>query len=93
MLGSEGQVAAGEVHSQVQARRADLDQADVAGAAWRKSSWSAANGSCVEVAHLQHGEVGVRDTKDRGMGAVLIFGASEWDAFLSGVKHGDFDSI
>lgn len=87
MLGSEGQ-AADEVPSQVQAR-----QADIAGATWRKSSWSAANGSCVEVAHLQHGEVGVRDTKARGMGPVLIFKSPEWDAFLSGVKSGEFDSI
>jgi hypothetical protein len=88
VLGSEGQVAADEAHSQGQARQVDL-----ARASWRKSSWSAANGSCVEIAHLQHGEVGVRDTKDRGLGPVLIFADPEWDAFLSGVKHGDFDSI
>jgi len=88
VLGSEGQVAAGVVASQDQARRADL-----AGASWRKSTSSAANGSCVEVAHLQHGEVGVRDTKDKGTGPVLIFTCPEWDVFLSGVKRGEFDPI
>lgn len=87
MLGSEGR-AADEVPCRVQAR-----QADIVGATWRKSSWSAANGSCVEVAHLQHGEVGVRDTKARGMGPVLIFRGPEWDAFLSAATNGEFDPI
>jgi len=89
MLGSEEQGLPDQVHSQAWSVR----RGDIAGASWRKSSWSGANGSCVEVAHLQHGEVGVRDTKDREMGPVLVFTRPEWDAFLVGVKHGEFDSI
>lgn len=39
---------------------------NVASAQWRKSSYSADNGECVEVAQLpaQHGVVAVRDSKD-----------------------------
>ena len=72
-------------------QRDDVSPADIAGARWRKSSWSAANGSCVEVAHLGSARVAVRDTKALGRGPVLIVTNCEWDAFLSGVRHGDFD--
>jgi hypothetical protein len=66
---------------------------DIAQAAWRKSSMSAYNGSCFEVARLLKDRVGVRDTKDKGSGPVLIFNQSEWNAFLAGAKAGEFDSI
>ena len=72
-------------------QRDGVSPADIAGARWRKSSWSAANGSCVEVAHLGGGRVGVRDTKALGRGPVLIVASRPWDVFLSGVRHGDFD--
>lgn len=51
------------------------------------------NGSCFEVARLREDRVGVRDTKDKGSGPVLIFNQSEWNAFLSGAKAGEFDSV
>jgi Domain of unknown function (DUF397) len=66
---------------------------DIAQAAWKKSSMSAYNGSCFEVARLPEDRVGVRDTKDKGSGPVLIFNQSEWNAFLVGAKAGEFDSI
>lgn len=66
---------------------------DIAQAAWRKSSISAYNGSCFEVARLLKDQVGVRDTKDNGSGPVLIFNQSEWNAFLAGAKAGEFDTI
>lgn len=66
---------------------------DIAQASWLKSSMSAYNGSCFEIARLVDDQVGVRDTKDRGSGPVLIFNRSEWDAFLAGAKAGEFDSI
>ena len=70
-----------------------LRAADVAGADWRKSSLSAYNGSCVQVARLLAGEVGVRDTKDHAAGPVLVFNQAEWNAFLRAAKSGEFDSI
>ena len=66
---------------------------DVASAVWSKSSLSSYNGSCVEIARLGNGLVGVRDTKDRGAGPILGFTQNEWSAFLGGVKAGEFDAI
>lgn len=66
---------------------------DIARAAWRKSTASSYNGSCFEVARLRSDRVGVRDTKDSGSGPVLIFNQGEWQAFLIGVKAGEFDPI
>ena len=44
---------------------------------------------CVAVAH-KRGAIGVRDTKDK-MRTTLIFSKAEWDAFIKGVKKGEFD--
>ncbi len=66
---------------------------DIVQATWRKSSQSAYNGSCFEIARLPAGGVGVRDSKDKGSGPVLIFNQNEWSAFLSGAKAGEFDSL
>lgn len=57
---------------------------------WVKSSFSFANGNCVEVADLPGGHVGVRDSKDPH-GLVLRFTPGEWDAFVGGVRNGEFD--
>lgn len=51
------------------------------------------NGSCFEIARLVTNRVGVRDTKDKGSGPVLVFNQDEWTAFTAGVKAGEFDSI
>jgi hypothetical protein len=53
---------------------------------WRKSSWSAFNGDCVEVAGLGGGLIGVRDSKDRAGGSVLVISSSAWQAFLNSLK-------
>ncbi|MEV5647781.1 DUF397 domain-containing protein [Nocardia sp. NPDC052254] len=63
---------------------------DFAGAVWRKSKYSGPDGNCVEVAFLGDGNVGVRDTKERGCGPILAFEPGEWDAFVSGVTAGRF---
>ncbi|XVQ88448.1 DUF397 domain-containing protein [Microbispora siamensis] len=61
-------------------------------AVWRKSTWSGSDGgNCVEVADLSQGRRGVRDSKNP-TGPALIFTAGEWDAFIQGVKHGEFDN-
>ncbi|WP_147944534.1 DUF397 domain-containing protein [Microbispora sp. CSR-4] len=59
-------------------------------AVWFKSSRSANNCACVEVAMLPDGHVGVRDSKNPG-GPALVFTPAEWDAFIGGVKDGEFD--
>ena len=61
---------------------------DLPPAAWRTSSLCDLNG-CVEVAILED-RVVVRDAKDRA-GPVLVFTAAEWDAFVGGVRGGEFD--
>jgi uncharacterized protein DUF397 len=48
---------------------------------WRKSSFSATQGNCVEVAPAP-AEIRVRDTKDRASGS-LTFTATPWRAFLA----------
>lgn len=63
-----------------------------AGPLWKKSSWSAANGHCIEVAELPDGRVAVRDSKDNAPGRpVLAFPRKGWNAFLLGVNANDFD--
>mgnify|MGYP001201352110 CR=1 FL=1 len=58
---------------------------------WKKSSWSAANGHCVEVAQLPDGLIGVRDSKDTAPGRpVLTFTRREWGSFLAGIAASDF---
>ncbi|WP_280357262.1 DUF397 domain-containing protein [Nocardia otitidiscaviarum] len=62
---------------------------DLSGAHWIKSSYSQHGGECVEVAYLDGGVVGVRDSKNP-TGPALIFNASEWSAFTTRVSTGDF---
>jgi hypothetical protein len=67
------------------------DEPDFSGATWFKSSYSGGNnGQCVEVADLRV-SVGVRDSKRRAVGPVLVFGPLEWAAFVGGVRRGEFD--
>jgi hypothetical protein len=56
---------------------------------WRKSTLSTTNG-CVEMAVVGD-RILVRDSKDQGHGPVLEFTEVEWDAFLGGVRGGEFD--
>lgn len=57
---------------------------------WLKSSLSGYNGNCVEVAGLTGDTIRVRDSK-HPRGAVLNFTLAEWDAFIGGVRNGEFD--
>ena len=62
------------------------------GLSWTKSSLSFANGNCVEVASLPGDQIGIRDSKDAN-GPVLGFTPDEWNAFLGGVRNGEFDKF
>ncbi|MFI9271694.1 DUF397 domain-containing protein [Kitasatospora sp. NPDC052896] len=58
---------------------------DLNGALWRKSSFSGGDGgNCVEVADGVPGVIPVRDSKDPD-GPALIFPATSWQAFVTGV--------
>lgn len=59
-------------------------------AVWYKSSRSGGNGgNCVEVANLDEA-VAVRDSKNPDNG-VLVFAKSDWTAFVSAVRSGEYD--
>ncbi|MBF6082710.1 DUF397 domain-containing protein [Nocardia cyriacigeorgica] len=62
---------------------------DLASAKWFKSRRSSAGSDCVEVAHLDRGLVGVRDSKNPA-GPALVFTPSGWDAFLTRARRGEF---
>ena len=65
---------------------------DLAGARWRKSGRSSAQGNCVELARLPGHGIAVRNSRDPD-GPALVFTDAELDAFLEGVKDGDFDYL
>ena len=72
--------------------RAELNQASVRKAAWRKARMSGdgGGGGCVEVATNLPGVIAVRDGKNPG-GSALVFTPHEWACFLDGAKGGEFE--
>lgn len=67
-----------------------IQRPELTRAVWRASSYSAASGNCVEVAHLHDRHRAVRDSKNP-TGPVLIVTPVEWAAFTAGVHDGQFD--
>lgn len=57
---------------------------------WVKSSLSFANGNCIQIAELDGGAIGVRNSRDPD-GPVLRFTRDEWKAFVGGARLGEFD--
>jgi hypothetical protein len=66
------------------------DYVEISTSMWRKSSLSYGNGNCVEVAGLPGDIVMVRDSQNT-KGTVLGFTPGGWDAFVGGVRNGEFD--
>lgn len=61
---------------------------DLGRATWRKSSYSASSGDCVELAHTE-AVFGVRDSKNAD-GPLLALAAEPGLTFLNAVKSGQF---
>jgi hypothetical protein len=52
---------------------------------WKKSSYSASNGHCVETSTLTNGQIGVRDSK-AAYGTILRFEPEAWVSFTAAVR-------
>lgn len=70
----------------------DMRADRVPGATWIKSSYSGAQGNCVELAKLPTGEVMMRNSRDP-KGLALLYTRDELAAFLAGAKDGEFDGL
>jgi hypothetical protein len=64
----------------------------LAGAQWRKASYSGSVGNCVEVAALTSGEIAMRNSRFPA-GPALVYTRAEMAAFLAGAKDGEFDDV
>jgi len=61
-------------------------------AVWQKSHLSNPSGNCVEMARLQDGVIAIRNSRHPD-GPALIYTRAEIDAFIRGIKDGDFDCL
>jgi hypothetical protein len=57
---------------------------------WRKSSYSSAQGNCVEVSADGAGAVSLRDSK-QVPGPELTISGQAWSQFVQAIKRGEFD--
>ncbi|HEX6472825.1 MAG TPA: DUF397 domain-containing protein [Streptosporangiaceae bacterium] len=78
-----GPVDHGPVHN-------GMPASELVGVVWHKSRCSSPQGECVEMARLATGEIAVRNSRYPD-GPALIYTQAEIDAFIGGVKDGDFD--
>lgn len=57
---------------------------------WQRSA-GCVGGDCAEVAPLPDGGIAMRNSQDPGV--ILRYTRAEWDAFMSGIKGGEFDDL
>jgi hypothetical protein len=67
-----------------------MNETDLSQLRWYKSSHSSGNGQCCMCTRLDDDGMAVKDSKNPDDG-ILIFSHSEWQAFITGVKLGEFD--
>jgi hypothetical protein len=58
---------------------------------WQRSTRCDINGSCVEVARLASGQVGVRDGKIGQASPVLVFDTAAWQGLIAAVTDGHYN--
>lgn len=68
------------------------DSTELTGATWKKSARSNPNGACVEVTKLPDGRTAVRHSRNVE-GPAIIYTRAEIEAFMGGVKDGEFDYL
>lgn len=67
-----------------------IPNGDCVEAKWAKSTHSAYNGNCVEAQAENDATISVRNSRFPE-GPELNFTPAEWEAFIAGVKDGEFD--
>jgi hypothetical protein len=69
-----------------------MSASQLQGVTWQKSARSNPSGNCVECAALPDGGVAVRNSRDPE-GPALLYTPAEIEAFILGVRDGDFDNL
>lgn len=70
-----------------------IPAAELNSVSWQKSRWSNPSANCVEVAKLPDGlGVAVRNSRHPD-GPALVYTLAEIEAFIRGVKDGEFDNV
>ena len=69
-----------------------MSASQLQGVTWQKSARSNPSGNCVECAALPDGGVAVRNSRDPD-GPALLYTPAEIEAFILGVRDGDFDYL
>jgi Domain of unknown function (DUF397) len=65
---------------------------DLGDVQWHKSARSNSSGNCVQLAPLDGGQIGMRDSKHPD-GPALVFAAGEVAGFIGDLKAGRYDDL
>jgi hypothetical protein len=70
-------------------RKLDVTDAALAAADWRSATKATGRSNQVEVARVDDGYA--MRSSEHPDGPILLFTVAEWDAFVAGVRDGEFD--